>query len=64
MINLIIILGAVTFALLMATLVMQILFRSRRKKTFYKLHQNFAIATIILAAVHGTAALLYFFNLI
>ena len=64
MVNLIIILGAATFISLMVTLVAQILFRSRRKKVFHKLHQNFAIVTIILAAVHGTVALLYFFNLI
>ena len=64
MVNLIIILGAITYALLAITVIFVILFRVKRKKVFYKLHQNFAITTIILATTHETIAALYFYNLI
>jgi len=38
--------------------------RIKRKKVFYKLHQSFAITTVVLATVHGTIAALYFYGII
>ena len=64
MVNLIIILGVITYVLLAITVIFVILFRIKRKKVFYKLHQSFAITTVVLATIHGTIAALYFYGLI
>ena len=67
MINIIIALGLTTYTLMVVTVIFIILAkmkRIKRKKVFYKLHQNFAITTVVLATVHGTAAALYFYGLI
>ncbi len=67
MINLIIALGLTTYTLLMVTVIFIIIAkmkRIKRKKVFFKLHQNFAITTAVLATVHGTIAALYFYGII
>ena len=64
MIDIIITLGAVTYTLLAVTLVFLILFKIKRKRIFYKLHQGFGIVTAVLATTHGAIAGLYFAGLI
>lgn len=62
MINVIVILGAVTYSLLAVTLTFIILFKIKRKRKFYKLHQGFGITTAVLATTHAIFAGLYFFS--
>ena len=67
MINIIIALGLTTYTLMVVTVIFIILAkmkRIKRKKVFYKLHQSFAITTVVLATIHGTIAALYFYGLI
>ncbi len=64
MINIIIILGAVTYTLLVVAIVFLILFKIKRKSIFYKLHQGFGITTAVLATTHGVFAGLYFTGVI
>jgi len=67
LINIIIALGLTTYTLMVVTVIFIILAkmkRIKRKKVFYKLHQSFAITTVVLATIHGTIAALYFYGLI
>ncbi len=64
MINLIITLGAVTYTLLVVTIIFLILFRVKKKRTFYKLHRGFGIPSLVLATVHALIAGIYFSGLI
>ncbi len=67
MFNLIISLGIVTYVLLITTIIFITVGRMKRvkrKKILFKLHQIFAIATAVLATVHGTIAALYFYGII
>lgn len=64
MIKIIVILGAVTYSLLLTTLIFLILFKIKRKGIFYKLHQGFGIPTVVLATSHAIFAGLYFFGAI
>jgi uncharacterized membrane protein len=64
MLDLILILGAVTFLLLIVAVIFQMVFRSKKRKVYYRLHRFFGVMTFLLAAVHGTVAVLYFYGII
>jgi len=64
LLDLIIILGAVTLVLFSMTLIFQMVFRSKKKKVYYSLHRFFGVMTFLLAAVHGTVAVFYFYSVI
>jgi len=64
LLDLIIILGAVTLVLFIMTLIVQMIFRNKRRKVYYRLHRFFGVFAFLLAVIHGTVAVLYLYGLI
>ena len=50
--------------LFVMTLIFQMIFRSKKRKVYYRLHRFFGIAAFVLALAHGTAAVLYFYGIV
>jgi hypothetical protein len=62
--HIIVILGIITYSLIVLTILFLILLRVKKKAVYYKLHRTFAIIGISLATIHGAVAALYFWGII